>query len=121
MQVCFSYFISGLAKLPSRDWRSGFALNEFLLSSKYLIPLNWKLRAQNHSPLLKLGAFAVLGFELCFPLSLLNPIGCWILMAAGVLFHWMNYRIFGLNRFFWTWLACYPVLLQAANWIHLHF
>jgi len=120
LQVCFSYFISGLGKVPSADWRSGRALSDFLLSSKYRIPQKWKLKARAHSPILKLGTMAVLAFELSFPLCLLNPLGCWFWILPGVLFHWMNYRIFGLNRFFWAWIACYPALLEAARWIQGH-
>jgi len=120
LQVCFSYFIAGLAKVPSTDWQSGRALSEFLRSTKYQIPAKWKLKAQAHSPVLKFGTIAILAFELSFPLCLLNPVAVWFWILPGVLFHWMNYRIFGLNRFFWAWIACYPVLLETARWIHIH-
>jgi len=120
LQVCLSYFISGLAKLKVPAWRSGRALSEFLQSSKYLIPKSWQNRARDNSALLRVGSWSVLAFELSFPIALLDPRLCWLWMTAGIFFHLMNYRIFGLNRFFWIWIACYPALLETSQWIALN-
>ncbi len=117
IQIALSYFISGLSKVFASEWRSGRALSIFLNSSKYQVPAAWLKRAQNQSAMLRLGSFAVLSFELSFPVALLHPNLCLLWMSAGVFFHWMNFRIFGLNRFFWIWLACYPALFETSKWI----
>lgn len=117
LQISLSYFISGLSKIFSSDWQSGRALAIFLRSSQYRVPPAWQRRAENQSLWLKFGSFAVLIFELSFPVALLHPNLCLIWMSAGVFFHWMNFRIFGLNRFFWIWLACYPALYETSTWI----
>jgi hypothetical protein len=50
-------------------------------------------------------------FELVFPLALLSPQALVIGLGLAVLFHFVNACLFGLNRFFWIWLAAYPSLL----------
>jgi hypothetical protein len=120
LQIVFSYFLSGLSKIRSRSWLRGEALAQFLVLDKYQIPVAWREMAFRKSPLLRLASFAVLAFELSFPVVLLSPDLCLIWMAAGAIFHWMNFRIFGLNRFFWIWLACYPALYEASIWISGH-
>jgi hypothetical protein len=117
LQVCLSYFISGFTKAFSSSWRKGLALQEFLLAPKYLVPLAWQQRAREGSLLLRIGTYAVLCFELCFPFTLLHPSLCLVAMLIGACFHWMNFRVFGLNRFFWIWLACYPALYETSQWI----
>jgi hypothetical protein len=32
-------------------------------------------------------------------------------LTLAALFHFVNACLFGLNRFFWIWLAAYPSLL----------
>ncbi len=117
LQIVLSYFISGIGKLPNAQWRQGSALFYFLTSGKYQVPEFWQKLASKKSPFLKVSAYAVLAFELAFPLVVLHPTLCWIGMGFGLVFHWFNYQIFGLNRFFWIWLACYPALLETSVWI----
>ncbi len=120
LQVCLSYFVAGVAKVAHPDWRSGRALSRFLLSPKYLIPPWWRAQAEAKSPLLKLGTWGVLLFELSFPLAVLMPqiLPVWLLI--GAIFHFLNFQVFGLNRFFWVWLACYPALFECSVWISSH-
>jgi hypothetical protein len=117
LQITFSYFLSGIGKLPNSEWRKGKALSYFLLSGKYQVPVIWQNLAQKKNPLLKLASFSVLVFELSFPLALVHPNLCWVYMGLGVIFHWFNFQIFGLNRFFWAWIACYPALLETSQWV----
>ena len=110
VQVLLSYFISGRVKLRNPDWRRGQALADVFAFSAY--PVSENLRRLSTHPRLMVGAsWAVIVLELAFPLALLN--GNLLLGALGVMacFHLANACFFGLNRFFWIWLATYPVLI----------
>lgn len=50
-------------------------------------------------------------FELAFPLALATRPTLVAALALAALFHLANACLFGLNRFFWTWLAVYPALI----------
>lgn len=110
LQLVLSYVISGWVKIVNPDWRNGRALRDVFLFSAY--PVSENLRGWADWPRLMTGmAWAVMLFELVFPLSLLaQP-----LLIAGLIiaasFHLANACLFGLNRFFWTWLAAYPAIL----------
>ena len=109
-QLTLSYFISGWVKVVNPDWRSGRALRDVFQFSAY--PVAESLRGFAHRPrLLRAMSWAVMGFELVFPLTLLWPPA----LAAGLVvagtFHLANACLFGLNRFFWTWLSAYPAIL----------
>ncbi len=110
VQLVLSYFVSGYVKLVNPEWRSGQALVDVYRFSVY--PVSESLRAYAGRPkLLQAMSWAVIGFEVVFPLALLHPIALWLgLLAAGA-FHLVNAMLFGLNRFFWIWLCAYPSLL----------
>lgn len=109
-QVCLSYALSGWVKLVNPDWRSGLALRDVFAWSAY--PVSVEVRRWADWPrLLWVMAWAVLLFELAFPLALLRPHWLpWALAIAATL-HVANAWLFGLHRFVWVWLAGYPPLL----------
>lgn len=109
-QLTLSYFISGWVKVVNPDWRSGRALRDVFQFSAY--PVAEGLRAFADRPrLLRAMSWGVMGFELAFPLTLLwTPALVAGLVVAGT-FHLANACLFGLNRFFWTWLSAYPAIL----------
>lgn len=109
-QLVLSYFISGGVKIVNPDWRSGRALVDVFRFSAY--PVSEALRAWADRPRVLLAmSWAVMGFELVFPLTLVwRPALIAGLVVAGT-FHLTNACLFGLNRFFWTWLAAYPAIL----------
>ena len=110
LQLTLSYFISGWVKVVNPDWRSGRALQDVFRFSAY--PVSEALRNLANQPGLLLAmSWCVMGFELLFPLSLFwKPALIVMLIIAGT-FHLANACIFGLNRFFWTWLSVYPSIL----------
>jgi hypothetical protein len=114
IQTVASFWISGWSKLRNPKWCRGTALGEFLKVEKYAVPLKWK---QIGSLPLNWVSIGILAFELAFPLTLFNPIICALGIAIALIFHFLNFRIFGLNRFFWIWLACYPALWESSDWI----
>lgn len=109
-QLTLSYLISGGVKIVNPDWRSGRALADVFQFSAY--PVAEGLRGWADKPRVLLAmSWAVMGFELAFPLTLLwKPALIAGLVVAGT-FHLANACLFGLNRFFWTWLAVYPAIL----------
>lgn len=100
IQLTLSYFVAGVAKIRRREWRSGEALAGFLR----------KYRAPVAAPFLI--SWLVIAFELLAPLAWLQPLP---FAAVALSFHAANAYAFGLNRFFWAWLAAYPALFAVAG------
>jgi hypothetical protein len=110
LQTLLSYVISGWVKLVNPEWRSGRALRDVFEFSAY--PVSDGLRQWSASPrLLLCMSWAVMGFELLLPLLLLSRTTLYVALVIAACFHLANACLFGLNRFFWTWLAAYPSLL----------
>ncbi|MFC3115248.1 HTTM domain-containing protein [Cellvibrio fontiphilus] len=110
IQLTLSYFQSGWVKLVNAQWRSGEALQQVFALSAY--PVSNAVREWAQKPgLLWVMTWAVIAFELLFPLALLNQTMLFIALFIAGLFHLANACLFGLNRFFWIWPAAYPVII----------
>lgn len=110
LQLVLSYFISGWVKVINIDWRSGRALGDVFLFSVY--PVSESLRQWADSPrLLYMMSWSVMLLELLFPLALLSNVSLYVALLLTAMFHLANACLFGLNRFFWIWLAAYPSIL----------
>ena len=113
LQAILSYFKAGWAKVRNPDWRNGQALRDVFLFSAY--PVSEQTRAWAERPrVLWAMAWAVVLFELLFPLTLLTTSSLIAGLALGATFHVANAMLFGFNRFVWTWIATYP----AIPWLH---
>jgi hypothetical protein len=60
-------------------------------------------------------SWAVMLFELAFPLTLVSQASLAAGLTVAALFHLANACLFGLNRFFWTWVATYPAILWLQD------
>ncbi len=110
IQLVFSYFFSGWVKIVNPEWRSGRALCDVFQFSVY--PASESLRQWSKSPrVLFVMAWGVMIFELIFPLLLLSRVSLIIALIIAAAFHFANACLFGLNRFFWIWIAAYPSIL----------
>ena len=110
LQLTLSYFISGWVKIINPDWRSGRALCDVFQFSTY--PVSESLRQWSNSPrILFMMAWFVMLFELLFPLSLFSVYSLGVMLLITACFHFANACLFGLNRFFWIWLAAYPSII----------
>lgn len=110
VQLALSYAISGWVKISNPDWRSGRALCDVFEFSAY--PVSEDLRGFGSRRWLMFAmSWAVIIFELVFPLGLLNAGALYLLLAVAAAFHFANSLLFGLNRFFWAWLAAYPSII----------
>lgn len=110
-----SYFISGAIKLFSPAWRNGSALRFFLDGGLYG-PLSE--RSVFRKPLVAMiCAWAFILWECCFPLTMTGP--AWAVVGCGIaaVFHFLVFRFFGLNRFFWAWVVNFPAIVYcSAQW-----
>ena len=110
VQLVLSYFVSGWVKLVNPEWRRGEALCDVFRFSAY--PVSEGLRRLADQPrFLFVMGWAVILFELAFPLSLLDPVALKLALLCAAGFHFSNACFFGLNRFFWIWLCAYPALI----------
>lgn len=113
-QLVLSYFISGAVKIANPDWRSGRALVQVFQFSAY--PVSEALRRWADRPRVLLAmAWAVMLFEVAFPLTLAHPAALAAGLTLAAAFHLANACLFGLNRFFWTWLAAYPAIVWLQH------
>jgi hypothetical protein len=112
LQSVTSYFVSGWVKLLRPEWRNGSALPAFLDSGVYgPLPEHSVFRKPAVARALSWG-FTV--WEGCFPLALLDVRLALGLCASAVVFHFLVFWYFGLNRFFWSWLATFPAVIGCA-------
>jgi hypothetical protein len=113
-QLTLSYFISGWVKIVNPDWRAGIALQQVFRFSAY--PVSEGLRRWADRPqVLRIMSWAVMLFELAFPLTLVSQASLAAGLTVAALFHLANACLFGLNRFFWTWVATYPAILWLQD------
>ncbi|MEO7733357.1 MAG: hypothetical protein ABIY55_20515 [Kofleriaceae bacterium] len=109
-QLVLSYFVSGVAKLQDRTWRSGRALPILVRLPHYGVPPG-AAALLSRPAIARAAAWLMLGFECSAPIALVDPTVCAVWLAIGAGFHVVNAIVFGLDRFLWTWLAAYPALL----------
>ncbi len=110
IQVVLSYFISGKVKIANPEWRSGRALCDVFAFSAY--PVSEDLRRFADRPRLMWAmSWSVMVFEVLFPFGLLHAGLLLVALGVAAAFHLANAFLFGLNRFFWFWIAAYPSLI----------
>lgn len=113
IQAITSYFMSGWVKLLRREWRSGAAMTIFLNAAIYG-PLSARHLLRNRGVAL-LGSWAFIVWECCAPLALISLELATLFCAVAAVFHFLVFWFFGLNRFFWAWLASFPAILWCAT------
>lgn len=112
-QSVTSYFIAGISKLKSVQWRKGKALNQLLPQSNFRFKGGWFLFS-NRLFLTSIVTWSVLFFEILFPFGLINFYVCLVFVLMALVFHFCVFLFFGLNRFFWSWLVTFPCVLGIA-------
>ena len=113
LQSLTSYFMSGWVKLLHPSWRTGRALPQFLDTGIHG-PLPPHSAYRRPAVALAISwTFTV--WEGLFPLALLDVRLAALFCAVASVFHFLVFRFFGLNRFFWAWMTSYPAILWAAS------
>ena len=117
IQVVTSYFIAGWVKLLQPSWRDGSALRIFLQEAVYgPLPVGHPLRQRGWA---MLASWSFIAWECSFPLALFNVHLAMLYCGIAVIFHALVFWFFGLNRFFWAWLAALPAVLWSASALSL--
>jgi hypothetical protein len=112
IQSITSYFMSGSVKLLRPEWRNGSAMTIFLNGAIYG-PLSAQHPLRNKW-LAMMGSWGFIVWEILFPLSLLDPRLAAVFCAVAALVHFVVFRFFGLNRFFWAWLCSFPAIIWCS-------
>jgi hypothetical protein len=118
VQLLSSYFIAGVVKIRKKNWRTGLALKGFLKSTIYNenTITNWIVE---NSLILLISSWAIIIFEITFILTLCDFNLCLFYLIFALLFHCANFYFFGLNRFIYAWMACYPSLIYCSQFLNL--
>jgi hypothetical protein len=110
-QAVLSYLIAGIAKLVSRKWTSGIAIQQIMNTETYgNRPIAMYLFSASHATNLAAN-WNIIIVECLFPSCLV--IGypyMWVFIIWGLLFHLYNAVFMGLNGFLWAFLATYPAI-----------
>jgi hypothetical protein len=115
LQVLLAYLTAGVVKVKSSVWRSGTALGNILQRTRFR---NEKVShiVRKHPFLTKVVCWSVFTGECLFPLLVLaGTQSCLLVLVAGILFHLIIALVWGLNSFFWSFVAAYPAVLFLAN------
>ncbi|ARV16643.1 hypothetical protein [Polaribacter sp. SA4-12] len=109
-----AYLTSGWIRILQPTWRNGKDLMVVLRQHTYGNKTAWKL-GKKHPKLIGFVSLLILIFECFIPITLILPIE-WVFfyLFLGVLFHFMNAVILGLNTFFWSFIALYPALIWVC-------
>lgn len=115
IHTIYSYFKAGYSKVVQKDWRSGRALPRFLKRSLYPDIQKLSVWLSNQKTISLLACWTVITFEIMILLLLLFPnlISIYFLISLG--FHFSVFLMFGLNRFFWIWLAAWPSIFYSLT------
>jgi len=110
-QVCWSYFVAGVAKAMARNWWNGTYLTSIANMKTYGHPGVGKFLMNHRTVAMTLSGGIIL-WECLFPILLLlpQPIPAAVLVS-GILFHLSNAIFMGLNCFFLAFTALYPALM----------
>jgi hypothetical protein len=112
-QAVLAYFANGCAKARYRGWRSGEQLRISFGDSLLGSPGVGALLAA-HPGATRLASWAVIVFQIGFPLAIVAVPACALFLAVGVLFHLAIALALRLTSFLWPFLATYPAVLHLA-------
>lgn len=113
--VSNSYFSAGLVKLKEKNWIKGLALRIFLEES--IIDSNFKnkvLKLLQFNLLSRFLSIFIILWEISIIIIAFMPNYLIIYLIIGLFFHFCNYLLFGLNRFFLLWVITYPILIYTS-------
>jgi len=117
-QGILAYSTAGLAKLSSKQWRTGLALKYLIGTQTYGHRwLEQKTNTFKHLPIIL--SWGVILFLSCFLIFFV--IGGQTLLVGllfGMLFHFGNAIFMRLHTFIWSFLATYPAIIFIRSDIH---
>jgi hypothetical protein len=135
-----SYFISGAIKLLHANWRNGRALTYFLDSaahgplqpgaesgtqaagatlSKTVSPARKRFFSWQNPFLASSASWMFIIWECSAPLALWSVTFAAVFCLVALVFHFLVFWYFSLNRFFWAWLSAFPAIIYCASDLNL--
>jgi hypothetical protein len=121
LQSIWSYVVAGYIKLIRVNWRNGHALPSLMKYSLRPSGRHLGFYLEKNLFVCKLLTWGFILMELAFPFILLQPKLALLLFPAGIVFHFLNYWLLGLNRFAHIWPITYWAILFTARFIHGHY
>ena len=109
-----SYFMSGWVKLLNGAWRRGISMPVFLDTGVYG-PLQDQSILAN-PVVARLCSWSFILWEASMPLALTSYPAAMFFCSVAVVFHFLVFWFFGLNRFFWAWISSLPAILYCSTW-----
>jgi uncharacterized membrane protein YphA (DoxX/SURF4 family) len=111
-QIALIYFVSGWVKFHSPEWQDGTILQYVLIHPHYSRWDTWTIIGQPVvKGLLPWLAWFIRGWELLFPLLLLNARTRRVSLVVGVMFHLGLLLVMNLRWFAIIMLSLYPALI----------
>lgn len=118
-QLSIMYFTTGVLKVIAPLWQEGVAIFYVLTSLEYSTPFIAKL-IWNSSPLFfVIPNYAVMFYQVSFPISLFNKKVKNLYLSIGLIFHIFIATIIGLPTFALQVVCLYPVLLDDKSYLRL--
>lgn len=115
IQLCTIYFFTGLFKLFSDDWWSGRCL--YYVLCDLVLARNSFNDLRIPYPLLQLGTWFALLWEVTFPLWLLTRWSRIAVFLIGVSFHLGTFAVLELGGFEWYMTVLYLPLIPWSRWL----
>ena len=118
LQLSLSYLVSGVAKLASKEWRTGTAIPGILSTFTYGTRLTRRFFVK-HRRLSLAVCWFVIAIEVLIPFGLFfGPQGALVVLGVGLMMHVSIAIIMGLNDFVWGFTAAYPSFYYLAATLH---
>jgi len=119
-QMVLCYLASGFVKMYSKVWRTGECLSGIFSTDAYGHPA--MMHIFRFGSIAFVAAWIVMIGEILIGLSsLMSDTIFYSSLIFGVLLHFSFALFMGLNKFFWTWLAAYPLWIFSRNGVLLLF
>lgn len=114
--LVLSYFRAGIVKLKNKNWLKGRELQIFTQNTIFKKNANEPLiiKLISNQNISKIASLIMIIWEITFVISLFNFKLTLVYICFGIIFHFLNFYIFGLNRFFFNWLATYPSFIYLS-------
>ncbi|OEK01366.1 hypothetical protein BFP97_07480 [Roseivirga sp. 4D4] len=117
-QSILSYLVSGVAKLLSKEWRSGEAIKGIMNTVGYGNKKLAKVFTSSKSTS-KLACWSVIIVESFFPFFILINIDfTFIFLIVVGLMHLSIAIVMHLNNFFWSFISTYPAVIYLSYLVH---
>lgn len=115
INTLYSYFKSGFSKVKRQEWLVGNALPIFLNRSPFQDIKLLSIWLDQRPALCLVLCWGVITFETLAAIIIIIPNWAYYYFVAAMTFHFFNYIVFGLNRFFWIWLCAWPATIFSLS------